>query len=92
MNGRLAACWAQAPGLAVGALFGRWAATRRNKPNRAKPTEVLTDADRAAIEMDFATHRTAVIAQMTEYADVLAGHDPVLRARLRKIVKGRQGA
>ncbi len=48
----------------------------------------LTGQDRDAVAAEFATHALAVRRQVAEFADQLAGDDPVLRARLRQFEAG----
>ena len=56
--------------------------------DREVPT--LLAQDRDAISEEFTAHATAVRKQVSEYADMLAGEDPVLRERLRQIETGSQ--
>lgn len=48
----------------------------------------LTEADHEAITSEFAAHTTALQRQVSEYADVLADGDPLLRDRLRLFESG----
>ena len=53
--------------------------------------ETLTEADRQSVAHEFAAHVDAMQRQVTDYADLLAGSDPVLRARLRQFERGGEG-
>lgn len=48
----------------------------------------LTEADYQMLAADFEAHATAVRAEVSRYADLLAGDDPVLRQRLRQFESG----
>lgn len=48
----------------------------------------LSDDDREAVAQEFAAHASAVRRKVSEYADLLAGSDAVLRARLRNFEAG----
>lgn len=48
----------------------------------------LTDVDRSEITGRFKKHASAVRAQVSGYADLLAGGDPELRERLRLLEAG----
>lgn len=48
----------------------------------------LTEADYQMLAADFQAHATAVRAEVSRYADLLAGDDPVLRQRLRQFEGG----
>lgn len=45
----------------------------------------LTDEDRAAILVEFATHARAVRAEVNKVADAVAGDDLLLRSQLRLV-------
>lgn len=69
--------------LAAGFMVLREIVNRR----RASPTPELSDEDRGEIAQAFEVHTTAVQQQVSNYADVLADGDPVLRERLRLFEK-----
>ncbi len=48
------------------------------------------EQDRVVISEEFTAHAVAVRKQVSEYADMLAGEDPILRERLRQIETGSQ--
>lgn len=48
----------------------------------------LSDADRRSVAAEFAVHAEKVQAQLRHYADQLAGGDPELRERLRRLEGG----
>lgn len=50
----------------------------------------LTDGDRDAVAAEFAAHATAVRQQVSDYANLLAGGDTLLRERLRAFEGGEQ--
>lgn len=75
---------AMATGCTIGVLVDAWWQHKRSGTTESSP-DVLADDDRDATEAEFSAHAAAVAAQVTEYADALAGGDPVLRARLRKL-------
>lgn len=49
---------------------------------------VLSEADYQILAGEFQRHAEAVQAQVSRYADTLAGDDPVLRQRLRRFEGG----
>ncbi len=49
---------------------------------------VLSETDYQALSSEFQRHTEAVQTQVSRYADVLAGDDPVLRQRLRQFEGG----
>lgn len=49
---------------------------------------VLSEADYQVLAGEFQRHAEAVQAQVSRYADTLAGDDPVLRQRLRRFEGG----
>jgi len=69
-------------GLGLGVLAG---VRLRRYPDDTTPDEVLTSEDQAAIEVQFRQHAAAIAEGVSDYADVLAAGDPLLRARLRKV-------
>ena len=87
-------------GIAIGALLGgavagltAWLVVRqmRIKTERTdREIPALLEDDRDAISEEFTAHAKAVRKQVSEYADMLAGEDPVLRERLRQIELGGQ--
>ena len=86
-------------GFAIGMFLGTavtglawWCTFKlRTKVGRSSgEVPVLLQEDRAVISDQFAAHAVAVQKQVSEYADVLAGNDPVLRERLRQIEIGGQ--
>lgn len=48
----------------------------------------LSETDYQALSSEFKRHTEAVHTQVSRYADVLAGEDPVLRQRLRQFEGG----
>lgn len=87
-------------GIAIGTLLGgavagltAWFLVRHLR-NATKCTcrevPALPETDREVISKEFAAHAVTVRRQVTKYADVLAGDDPVLRERLRQIELGGQ--
>lgn len=81
-------------GIAIGALLGgavagltAWLVVRQ-MPIKTERTDrevpALLEEDRNVISEEFAAHAVAVRKQVSEYADMLAGEDPVLRERLRQ--------
>lgn len=51
-------------------------------------SERLTPSDHEALARDLQVHATAMRSQVSAYADLLAGDDEVLRARLRRFENG----
>lgn len=66
----------------TGRLSRGWLRIRRLLGHEGPVT--LTQTDRDALASEFAVHTTAVREQVAQFADELAGDDPVLRARLRR--------
>lgn len=54
----------------------------------ASALDELSDDDRDAISAQFAQHSQSMRQQVTQFADTLAGDDPVLRERLRQFEGG----
>lgn len=76
-------------GPAFGALVGSFAAAlvllwwqRRHAGDESLG---LSEEDRESVELAFATHASAVASQVSSFADELAGDDPLLRERLRRL-------
>ena len=78
----------------LGALIGGWGVwwTFARLHNRAQCPDpslhALTNDDREAVAQEFAAHASAVRHKVSEYADLLANDDEVLRARLRNFEAG----
>lgn len=83
MSPLLAVCLAVPPAMAPGAALGVFVAVSRRR--RDEQAEELSPEDREQLEAEFTQHATAVAAQVSEYADVLADGDVLLRERLRKV-------
>ena len=77
-------------GLATGGLLGGAAVmlAYELRRHRSTPAEELTDDDRDVIEQQFAAHSDSMRRQVSEFADKLAGGDPLLRERLRRFEAG----
>lgn len=77
-------------GAALGAVCVWWVYERR--PGRFRCPDLtlheLTDDDREVVAQEFATRASAVRRKVSEYADLLADGDAVLRARLRTFEAG----
>jgi hypothetical protein len=74
--------------LGAGLTFLAFVAWRRLQgPTEDEP---LSEATRMAVTDEFATHVGAVQRQVSEYADLLAAGDMVLRERLRRFEAGGQ--
>lgn len=55
---------------------------------RGGSSDRLTPADHEALMQEMQVHATAMRSQVSAYADLLAGDDEVLRARLRRFENG----
>lgn len=77
-------------GFAVGGLFGTAVTVLAYELRRRRSVGVdeLTDDDREVITRQFAEHSASMRHQVMEFADKLAGDDPVLRERLRRFETG----
>lgn len=81
-------------GWSVGVIGGAlaswwfWREWARQRICRDPSVHELTDADRDVVAREFEQHTTAVQRQVSEYADVLAGPDEVLRERLGRFERG----
>lgn len=58
------------------------------EPDTLDDEVVLSEADYQVLASEFQRHSEAVQAQVSHYADVLAGDDKELRQRLRQIEGG----
>lgn len=78
-------------GLAVGTFIGaalrEMFARLRGRSNASVAAEV-SDEERDDIEVNFAAHLEAMRGHVSDFADKLAGDDPVLRERLRSFEWG----
>lgn len=75
---------------ALGAAGVWWVLARRlGRFGCPDPTlHELSEDDRTVVAQEFAAHASAVRQKVSEYGDLLAGDDPVLRARLRAFEGG----
>lgn len=91
MTAALASAGPPLLGILVGVILG-WLVASSHEVPAAREHQTLTDQDRDAIEAQFLTHARASQAEVSRYADVLAGDDQLLRARLQQIQGGRRTA
>lgn len=85
---------------AIGALVGgaatslvmwwRMRGLRVETERTCREAPTLVEHDRVVISDEFTARAVAVRKQVSEYADMLAGEDPILRERLRQIEAGSQ--
>ncbi len=84
-------CWGGGVVTGVTALGVVW--LLKSKPGKTTQcpdpdAHLLDDADRVAVESEFAAHAEAAKQGLHDYADLLAGGDLVLRDRLRMLADG----
>jgi large-conductance mechanosensitive channel len=72
-------------GLAVGAVIGSGLTHVVTKLPTRKPEPIIevSNEDRDLIEVNFAAHINHLQGEVSDFADRLAGDDPLLRERLR---------
>jgi hypothetical protein len=77
-------------GLAIGAGVGAIVTMLVAKLRRIDSAEVeeVSEEDRDHIEANFAAHLEHMRGQVSDFADALAGDDPLLRERLRMFEGG----
>lgn len=73
----------------VGALLGAGTTAVVTSRRREAAEPALSESDREQVTEEFRVHTSAMSAQVSSFADELAGDDEQLRERLRQFEWGR---